>query len=51
MWSEEEEMMKKCPACKDEFFTPIEEEENYKGCFLCLNCMTVFKGKKIIERG
>ena len=40
-----------CPACKDKFYTKIEHEKEYKDCYLCLNCMAIFKGKKIVERG
>lgn len=44
----------KCPFCKDEFYTKIQNEKNtiYEGNYLCLNCMSIFdKKENIIKRG
>ncbi len=44
--------MRQCPNCKDIFFTEIEEEKEYGGYYLCLNCMTIFDNEgNIIEKG
>lgn len=43
----------KCPICKDIFYTEIENEnDDWVGNLLCMNCFTVFtKEGKIVERG